>query len=328
MLRELSLLVLAGCVAGCASTPGGRAQFVPPAELHPVTAVYSDVGLQARLLIAREHSACVDGGCVQNDDLQRRVTELGAQLSRTVFSRYPDVEKRIPQFKFSVVDKQDASMASSASGEIVLYRGLDDLALTNAELAFLLAREMGHVVLQHHDENILSTLVVSVIANLLFPIYNIASGAAAVISTSTAQSTAVASVASLAGSEVLKASFRPLQLQEADIFALDVLHHAGWDCRQVTDSLEVLASSAPLTRSSWESELKASSIHAARLVQGPPKLTTMTPGIARPAWQVDPSLILETRLAVESGLALDDRLGSVSLTSSQADQGRAASSPF
>ena len=325
MLRSLSTLVIAGCIAGCASTPGGRAQWVPPEELHGVTAVYSDVGLKARLLIAREHPACVDGGCAQNTDLQRRVTDLGVQLSRAVYSRYPEVEKRVPQFKFSVVDKQDASMASSASGEIVLYRGLDDLALTNTELVFLLAREMGHVVLQHHDENVVSGVTMSILANLLFPVYTVASGAAALFSTSTLQGTAIASAASLAGSEALKASFRPLQLQEADTFALEVLHHAGWDCRQVTDSLEVLASNAPLTRTAWESELRASSIHAARLVQGPPKYTEITPGIARPAWQVDPGLILETSLAVDSGLALDSRLGNVSLMSTQ---GRATSSPF
>jgi hypothetical protein len=93
----------------------------------------------------------------------------------------------------------------------------------------------------------------------------------------------------------------------------------------VTDSLEVLASNAPLTRTAWESELRASSIHAARLVQGPPKYAELIPSIARPAWQVDPGLILETSLAVDSGLTLDSRLGNVSLMSTQ---GRAISSPF
>ena len=224
-----------------------------------------------------------------------------------------------------MVDKQDAKIASSASGEVVLYRGLDDLALTNAELAFLLAREMGHVVLKHHDENAVSSLAVSIIANLLFPVYNIASGAAAAFSASTVQSTAVASAASLAGSEVLKASFRPVQLLEADVFALELLNQAGWDCRQIAYGLEVLASTGPLAKTDWESELRASSAHVARLLQGPPRYVELIDGKERPAWQVDPRLTLDTRLTVDRGLALDTQISSASLTP---DQGRATTSPF
>ena len=56
------------------------------------------------------------------------------------------------QFTFGVVDKKNAGTASNGAGKVVLFRGLQHLELRDDALSFVIAREMGHVIGEHHPE--------------------------------------------------------------------------------------------------------------------------------------------------------------------------------
>ncbi|MSQ51273.1 MAG: hypothetical protein EXR28_05240 [Betaproteobacteria bacterium] len=99
---------------------------------------------------------------------------------------------------------------------------------------FVLAREIGHVVAQHHEENTGTSLIVSLIATLLAPVTEVLKVLASVYSGATAAAaSASVTAASFASSKVLVASYRPRQLDEADRIALALLGATGVGAREV-----------------------------------------------------------------------------------------------
>lgn len=98
----------------------------------------------------------------------------------------------------------------------------------------MLAREIGHVVAQHHEENTGTSLIVSLIATLLAPVTEVLKVLASVYSGATAAAaSASVTAASFASSKVLVASYRPRQLDEADRIALALLGATGVGAREV-----------------------------------------------------------------------------------------------
>ena len=165
-------------------------------------------------------------------------TPIGRRLADAAFRQHADLHLRFPRFEFVVADKRDPGAASSSAGTVVLYRGVRVLDLDDGALAFILAREMSHIIDGHHDENVTTSILVGVAAQILFPVLNLPaliSGSAATTAaatsaaTATVTTTAVASAASFAGSRALRASFRPQQVIEAELIAMDLLAAAGWD---------------------------------------------------------------------------------------------------
>lgn len=223
---------------------------------------------------------------------------IGERLARAAYRQYPELSERFPRFEFVVADKAEPGSLSSAAGTVVIFRGLRLQNLSDEVLALILAREMGHVVGGHHDANVAVALGVSVAAHFLFPALGItnlltglftgvplvgaasgATGAAASGSAGGLASTAVTSAASLVGGRAIRASYRPVQLAEAETIALHVLGHAGWDVRYVSDRLEV-ATSVMDDADSWLGDLKGSAVRIAALLQGPP-LVASDPELAR-----------------------------------------------
>ena len=97
---------------------------------------------------------------------------------------------------------------------MIVYRELQRMSLDDAVLAFILAREMCHIIGGHHDENVAASVLVAVAAQILFPALNVgglfASGAAA--AGSAAGATALTSGASFLGSRALRASYRGFEI--------------------------------------------------------------------------------------------------------------------
>jgi predicted Zn-dependent protease len=164
---------------------------------------------------------------------------------------------------------------------VVIFRGVRQLNLDDAALAFILAREMSHIIAGHHDENVTTSILVAVAAQILLPVLNIARGAAAAFSssattsvaattvaTTTVTTTAMASAASFAGSRALRASYRPQQVREAEAMAMKLLVATGWDGREVSDQLEALRPALP-DEPNWTVELRESTQRIASLMQGP-----------------------------------------------------------
>ena len=183
-----------------------------------------------------------------------------------------------------MVDKAEPGTASTASGNIVVLRPLSSIALKDEALSFVIAREMGHVVAQHHEENTATSMIMSVIATVIAPILNVAkflaigySGATTSVASSAVVSASM-TAASFVGSRVIIESYRPKQREEADGIAIRLLQPLGYDAQVVSAAFEQVDLRTPPT--SWMRELQDS---VARL-SAPPALAQARPlEIARQA---------------------------------------------
>ena len=213
-VRRILPLVLAVVLLGaCATSPSGRS---------PVSDVYSEVDMRLRLATASSiTNPCSGEECALNAEFDRQVQQLGARLAQSAFDNYPDLAKRVDHFEFVVAEKDELGSASNASGTIVVFRGEQKRHPDEKALALLLAREMGHVIGRHHDENAAPRVVLTIITTILFPAANIVRA-----STPT----------SLIGSKLILASKKPGQVREADSIAAKLLEGVEWNKRDVVNA--------------------------------------------------------------------------------------------
>jgi Zn-dependent protease with chaperone function len=226
-LRHAAALLLCTLLGACASSPhNDRAQLAAPLA---VSKVYSSANLQLMLAVSPSGPACDELDCLLRADFDQRVAQAGARLSEAAYRSHPDLAACVPAFEFLVADKADAGTASSAAGEIVILRPVGALALSDEALAFVMAREMGHVIGRHHEENTGFSLMTSIVTTLLAPAINVAKLLASVSSGATAVSASAALTAgSFAGSRMLIESYRPRQREEADEIALALMRELGY----------------------------------------------------------------------------------------------------
>lgn len=263
------LVLVCSLLGACSTSPYGRSQFTVP---QPLSAVYSEVNMRLQLVTAASAKGkCAESECDASEEFELRVARQGERLAAKAFELYPDLRERIGRFEFVIAEKAEPGTTSNASGTVMIFSGTRALEPADAALAFILAREMGHVIGSHHNENAATKIVVSVLAQVLLPVSSIlrglallpgASGAAAASAT-----TATATAASFLGSRAVIASYWPQQLGEADTIALTILARLGYDPQETADALA--ATEQRLDDSNWPQDLLASSGHVARVAQGP-----------------------------------------------------------
>jgi hypothetical protein len=224
-----------------------------------VSAVYSEVDMRLSLVTeSNPVSPCTGAECELDRDFDQKVLRLGTGLAKSAFAAYPDLATRLDKFEFVIAEKANPGTVSNASGKVVIFRGVQKLHLGDETLAFLIAREMGHVISRHHEENSATKIMFSVLAAMFIPVSNIISGSAALVQTASASSmyTAVASTASYLGSKLTIESNKLDQLQEADLIALNLLGRMGW---QRSDVAKALATSTRVMGDdSWSNTLRNS----------------------------------------------------------------------
>lgn len=240
---RMLLLVAAALLSACASTtPGGRAQMAAP---EPISALYSSFDLNLTLAsLAPVATSCAGVQCQVDKGFERQVLRLGTRLAETAHATYPELKDRIPQFTFIVAEKIEAGSSSDASGTIVIYRGVRKARIDEETLAYLIAREMGHVIARHHDEKSAATIISSLIAQIVLAPANLARGVAFIAS----------STAGAFGKDLVSSGTMPEQRKEADIIALGLLARQGWSDTEIVDSL--LDYSNRLGRDSWSREVE------------------------------------------------------------------------
>lgn len=281
--RGFLALLLAGLVAGLsagcattATTESGRSRFVVPKQ---VSDVYTEVELRAMLALTPE-ATCTDTECEAADVFQRQVTQIGQRLVRATHGMDGLPAER-PEFQFLVPAKAEQGTLSSTTGNIVVFDGLRKLELDEAALAFVLAREMGHVLAGHHEENSATSLMISVVATVALPVTAVLRGGYATLSslmtaltTTSASATVATTAASLAGNRIVKGVYRPEQLREADALALRLMQRAGWSSMEVADALHF--AQPRLGNEGWHGELRLSKARLDSITAGPPWLMPST----------------------------------------------------
>lgn len=262
MRRFALLLPLSLVLAGCVATSGsGRTQVLAP---QPIGAAYSEANLQRNLLLS-ETRACRPDSCGAVAAFNRRVLRTGERLVRAAADEART--QPIPRVDIRLLDTTERGTASSAAGTIVVHGGTRELDPGEPALAFLLARELGHLLAGHHHEDSATSLAFSVVGTLLLPVGNILRGAAAALTAGDGIAAAT-TAASYVGASAYKATYRADQLREADLVALRLTIRAGWSLEEIADSLAAVA--PRLGGEGWSGELLASKARLDQMTAGPP----------------------------------------------------------
>jgi len=257
--RHLTSAVLAVClslqpmVLTKAYAEGGSLIALPKS----INNLYSNIDMKVSLATKKNMAPCEADECEVNRAFDERVQLIGQKLAIAAFDLFPQVDQRIAYFQFNVVDKEDAGTASNAEGNVVVFRGLQNMSLNDEALSFIIAREMGHVIGQHHRKNSSTKLIISALASFIFPVAGIigaSSTAAQASSASTLVTSAASTATSLIGSKVAMISVKPSQLAESDAIAKRLL-------QSQSESLHMVVSGLPdqqLNSSSWLRDLQTS----------------------------------------------------------------------
>ena len=261
MRTRIWLPVLASIVLGACTTPTSQDHLMTVPS--PVSNAYSEVDMRLRLMAETDiNSPCVGAECNSNRAFNQQIMQLGEQLAQSAFEMYPDLNKRISRFEFLVAEKSEPGSTSSGSGTVVIFRGVQQLSLNEEALAFLIAREMGHVIGHHHDKNSTTSIVFSALAQVLVPVANIFRGAAALIQTSPV-TTSMTTASSVIGSRAVIENYKSSQLHEADVIAINLLARQGWDRNRIADALT--AGTQLTGDSNWAKEFRISSMEVNRI---------------------------------------------------------------
>lgn len=218
-----------------------------------VGGLYSEAELAATIAIASDAQQCIDAQCEENHAFDAKVQDFGLALTQSAYLQYPNLKNEVPAFLFSVAEKEEQALASNKIGHVVIFRGIQEMSLSDQALKFLMAREMAHIIAKHHDKNISTKLLISALTAVAFPAVAIlaASKAAADVSTVTSVVSSAASTAtSLVGSEVAISQVKPSQLLEADQIAFSLIKDEEID--YIGLSAELALDNA---QNSWQKDL-------------------------------------------------------------------------
>lgn len=192
-----------------------------------------------------------------------RVATIGARLERSARAVSPELPGRIGRFRIEVNDALGIGTGSSAGGRVALGSGLAGLEPTDTVIAFLIAREMAHVIGRHAEENSGASIVFSALSALL-PGINVI----------------VRLAASAAGSDALKRSWATQQQREADVIALLLLEHSGLSSSSVALDLATGIRGAGVPADEWGARYFESIRRVTVIAAPPPPLLPEQPVVS------------------------------------------------
>lgn len=218
-------------LSACTTAPlGERARIIDI----PLAAVQSDLEFSI-VSVSRSYMSCAENltcpdepGSGETKPFDQEVGRIASTLQAAAMSLYPDLAwctRKLAGgcFDVYVVDGDEPGSSSSANGRIALNSGLDRWQPYEGVLAFVIAREMGHVIARHHQERSSVSIVTSVLLNLLIPGTGV-----------------FKSLVSTGGARFAAASNRDVQATEADTIAFNLLKGSGFRLRKVAKSLLVV----------------------------------------------------------------------------------------
>jgi hypothetical protein len=199
---------------------------------------------------------------------------MGAELDLAARAMSPDLFERIEAFNVGVDPDLGISTGSSARGRIALGKGIASLAPEDDVIAFLVAREMAHVIARHDEEDSGARIVFSALTTLL-PVTLI-----------------VRVIASTLGSGALMGSWAEQQRREADEIALALLVRAGRSPSSVSRALAGGLRKDLLPEGDWSARYLESAARVAVAAAQEPKVADFD------AWLMRESLRSIERIAL------------------------------
>lgn len=230
-LAGLFVVAIQLCTAGCTTAPfGERARIIDV----PLASVQSDIEFSI-ISGSRAGSSCEGNSACSNAVEQQRlrpfvleVGQIASALQMSAVKLYPDLAWCQPRqtgncFDVYLVEGGEPGSSSSANGRIALTQGLSQWRGHDGLLAFVIAREMGHVIARHHTERSSINLVTSIALNLLLP-----------------GSGLLKALISTGGARLAAASSHSAQVIEADVIALGLVQGAGFRLPDIAKSLRLM----------------------------------------------------------------------------------------
>jgi peptidase M48-like protein len=242
-------------LAGCSTNPvTGRDQIVaiPAAQAHAEIGFALSSGARRISLATPCADACRDEDRLARFTLQAAL--VSAELENAARSLSPDALKRIGSFLVSVEPALGFATGSSASGRIALGSAIAQLEPTDDVIAFLVAREMAHVIARHDEEDSGAKIFSSALTTFI-PGFSVV----------------VKFLASTLGGGALARSWAAEQRREADEIALALLERAGRSAATVAQSLATGLKQDKLPEGEWATRYAESAARVAVLAELPPR---------------------------------------------------------
>lgn len=175
----------------------------------------------------------------KNESLQAYVEKVGQKVAAT--SDRPELD-----YVFTIIDSPDINAFALPGGYIYINRGLIGFLNSEAELAAVLAHEVGHVTARHAVRQKAAATGAKV---------------ASVITAIAARSNTVGEVTSIYGAAAISGYGREMEL-EADGFGAKYLFNAGYDPKAMIEVIGVLKNHERFSRfRAREEGKKAKSYH-------------------------------------------------------------------
>ncbi|MFZ2267718.1 MAG: M48 family metalloprotease [Azonexus sp.] len=249
--------------AACTTTPAGNRSHVVDV---PLASTHADL-MFSMTTGSRQSLACPDSKCAKSPESTvspffiLQVQRVARRLQSGARSLYPDLAQRVPNlavsgFDIYVVDSDDPSTACSANGRVAVSSVLGTWQPSDDWVAFLIAREMGHIIARHPEEDSVVSMTTSTLMNLILP-----------------GSMLVKSAFSAGGGQLASFSQRDIHEEEADAIALSLLRAAGYRSQNL--ALALRKKPAVLDDSRWSRSFRRSSDYALAKARGK-KMTVAT----------------------------------------------------
>lgn len=202
-------------LTGCSTNPATGAQsftaFMSPEQER-------QVGREQDPQIKQEF-----GGAYNDAELAAYVSQIGKKLAAT--SEMPDLD-----FTFTVLNTPDINAFALPGGYVYVTRGLVALAENEAELAGVIAHEIGHVTARHSAERYSRSTAIGFGATILGVLTD---------------SKAIADLAGLGSQLYLKSYSRDQEFQ-ADTLGVRYLSRAGYETGAMASFLQKLGNASRL----------------------------------------------------------------------------------
>lgn len=193
------------------------------------------LGEDARINIEREsrigesvYAKLMQNGLIETDPLlDRYINDLGFRL-------LAGIDNRVRDYRFFIVQNDAVNAFALPGGYIGINRGLIRKALTQHQLASVMAHEIAHVQLRHgldlmqKGRAVSNATVLAMLAGLLLGGIDSQVGAAVVYG-------------SAAASQQTMVNFTRENEYEADRLGVELLHSAGFDTRGTVEFFRIMA---------------------------------------------------------------------------------------
>lgn len=166
---------------------------------------------------AEEHPKMLKefGGAYRSDNLGAYVAEVGARLAR--ISEMPKIS-----WRFTVLDDNQVNAFALPGGYVYITRGLLALAESEAEMAGVIAHEIGHVTARHAAQRYSTAMAANIGLtglSILGSVFGVPGGLGQIVSS---------------GAQVALQQYSQGQELEADMLGVRYLSRAGYDPSAMT----------------------------------------------------------------------------------------------